>query len=37
MRTLCDFICINNVTVDTNNDSNIYACNFVEVIGCDFT
>ena len=34
MRTLCDFIFVDNITVDTSNHSNI--CNFTKVVGCDF-
>ncbi|KAK4811143.1 hypothetical protein QYF61_019774 [Mycteria americana] len=36
MRTLCDFIFVDNVTVDTSNRSNICVCNFTKIVGCDF-
>ncbi|KAK4832914.1 hypothetical protein QYF61_026557 [Mycteria americana] len=36
MRTLCDFIFVDNVTVSTSNCSNICVCNFTKVMGCDF-
>ncbi|XP_076185054.1 uncharacterized protein LOC143156043 [Aptenodytes patagonicus] len=36
MRTPCDFIFVDNVTVNTSNRSNICVCNFTNVVGCDF-
>ena len=36
MRTLCDVIFVDNVTVDTSNRSNICVCNFTKIVGCDF-
>ncbi|XP_067170013.1 uncharacterized protein [Apteryx mantelli] len=36
MRTLCNLIFIDNITVDTSNHSNICVCNFSKVMGCDF-
>ncbi|KAK4811160.1 hypothetical protein QYF61_019791 [Mycteria americana] len=36
MRTLCDFIFVDNVTVDTSNRSNICVCNFTKIVGYDF-
>lgn len=35
MRTVCDSILAYNITVATNNHSNI--CNFTESIACDFS
>lgn len=35
MRTVCDSILADNITVATNNHSNI--CNFTESIACDFS
>ncbi|KAK4810466.1 hypothetical protein QYF61_004246 [Mycteria americana] len=36
MRTICDFIFVDNITVDTSNCSNICVCNFTKIVGCDF-
>ena len=36
MRTLCDFIFVDNITVDTSNRSNICVCNLTKMMGCDF-
>ncbi|XP_076194341.1 uncharacterized protein LOC143160464 [Aptenodytes patagonicus] len=36
MRTPCDCIFVDSVTVDTSNHSNICVCNFTNIIGCDF-
>lgn len=36
IRTLCNFIVVDNIAVGTNNDSNICVCNFTNIIGCDF-
>ncbi|KAK4806952.1 hypothetical protein QYF61_027319 [Mycteria americana] len=36
MRTLCNFIFVDNITVDTSNRSNICVCNFTKIVGCDF-
>ncbi|KAK4825339.1 hypothetical protein QYF61_026858 [Mycteria americana] len=33
MRTLCDFIFIDNITGDTSNRSNICVCNFTKITG----
>lgn len=37
MRTSCDFVFVDNVTLDTSNHSNVCACNFIEITGCNFS
>ncbi|XP_072707269.1 uncharacterized protein [Ciconia boyciana] len=36
MRTFCDFVFVDNATVDIGNHSNICVCNFTKIMGCDF-
>ena len=36
IRTLCNFIVVDNITVGINNHSNTCICNFTNIIGCDF-
>ncbi|XP_064591958.1 uncharacterized protein LOC135459657 [Zonotrichia leucophrys gambelii] len=35
-RTTCDSVFVEDVVVDTKNHSNFCACNFTEIVGCDF-
>lgn len=37
IRTLCNFIVVDNITVGTNNHSNTCVCNFTNIIGCDLS
>jgi len=36
MRTLCDFIFVDNSTADTSHHTNICVCNFTKIMGYDF-
>ena len=37
LRTVCDFLSVDKVIVETKNYSNFCVCNFIEIIGCDFS
>lgn len=36
MRSVCDFTCVDKITIDTSNYSNICVCNFTKGFGCNF-
>lgn len=37
LRTACDKVFIENLVVDTKNNSNFCVCNFTKITGCDFS
>ena len=37
LRTLCDFVQVDDLTIDTSNHSNSCICNFVSLTGCDLS
>ncbi|KAK4806569.1 LOW QUALITY PROTEIN: hypothetical protein QYF61_020470 [Mycteria americana] len=36
MRTFCDFVFVDHLTVAVSNHSNIWVCSFTRIMGCDF-
>ncbi|XP_074703747.1 uncharacterized protein LOC141933198 [Strix aluco] len=37
LRTVCEFLTVDKIIIETKNYSNLCVCNFTKVIGCDFS